>query len=112
MSWPRSFPTIRKYLKCSSTSPKTGGEKGKAIASELAASAKDEQIGGSARYFGKASISGSKPDVKFTAVDGREIDLQKMNGKVVLVDFGNLVRPLRRRLNVKAAYRKTASQGL
>lgn len=30
----------------------------------------------------------SKPlDIKFTAVDGREVDLSKMNGKVVLIDF-------------------------
>src|SRR2546428_11372592 len=28
-----------------------------------------------------------KPDVKFTAVDGREVDLAKLKGKVVLVDF-------------------------
>ncbi|MEI6536588.1 MAG: TlpA disulfide reductase family protein, partial [Verrucomicrobiaceae bacterium] len=30
----------------------------------------------------------SKPlDLKFTAVDGREVDLSKMSGKVVLIDF-------------------------
>ena len=30
----------------------------------------------------------SKPlDIKFTAVDGREVDLSKMRGKVVLIDF-------------------------
>ena len=76
-----------------------GGEKGKAIASELAASAKDEQIKAAARgILEKLSLSGSKPTLKFTAVDGREVDLQKMNGKVVWSILGNLVRPLRRRI--------------
>src|SRR2546428_2627205 len=28
-----------------------------------------------------------KPEIKFTAVDGREVDLAKLKGKVVLIDF-------------------------
>lgn len=31
--------------------------------------------------------AGDKPEIKFTAVDGREVDLAKLKGKVVLIDF-------------------------
>jgi thiol-disulfide isomerase/thioredoxin len=35
-----------------------------------------------------AQVSAGKPiDLKFTAVDGSEVDLAKMRGKVVLIDF-------------------------
>jgi thiol-disulfide isomerase/thioredoxin len=32
-------------------------------------------------------VLGSKPQIKFKAVDGSEVDLSKMKGKVVLIDF-------------------------
>jgi thiol-disulfide isomerase/thioredoxin len=35
----------------------------------------------------RAEAVGRKLDLKFTALDGREVDLQKLQGKVVLVDF-------------------------
>jgi peroxiredoxin len=56
----------------------------------------------------------SKPvSLRFTALDGREVDLAKMRGKVVLVDFwatkcGPCVRELPR---LKAAYDKFRGQG-
>jgi thiol-disulfide isomerase/thioredoxin len=34
-----------------------------------------------------AGVIGSKPEIKFKAVDGNEVDLSKMKGKVVLIDF-------------------------
>ncbi len=33
------------------------------------------------------NILGTKPQIKFKAVDGSEVDLSKMKGKVVLIDF-------------------------
>jgi len=51
--------------------------------------------------------------IRFTAVDGREVDLSKLRGKVVLVDFwgthcGPCVAELPR---VKTAYEKFHDQG-
>jgi thiol-disulfide isomerase/thioredoxin len=38
--------------------------------------------------FTKAQTPDTKPlDIKFTALDGRKVDLSKMKGKVVLIDF-------------------------
>ena len=91
-----------------------GGTKGKQIATKLAETASDEQIKAAARgLLEKLSLAGSKVDIKFTAVDGREVDIQKMNGKVVLIDFwatwcGPCVAELP---NVKAAYDRLHSKG-
>jgi thiol-disulfide isomerase/thioredoxin len=35
----------------------------------------------------RMNIAGHPPDIQFTALDGREVDLAKLKGKVVLVDF-------------------------
>jgi thiol-disulfide isomerase/thioredoxin len=37
--------------------------------------------------FARISAADEKPEIKFTAVDGREVDLAKLKGKVVLIDF-------------------------
>jgi thiol-disulfide isomerase/thioredoxin len=52
-------------------------------------------------------------ELKFTAVDGREVDLAKLRGKVVLIDFWATwcVPCLKEMPNVRAAYKKYHDRG-
>ncbi len=66
---------------------KTDAAKSTALYKELAQS-KDEEVAAAAKNMVQASEMIGKPvDLKFTAVDGTEVDLSKMKGKVVLIDF-------------------------
>ncbi len=67
---------------------KSEGEKGKKLAQEVVDGSSSEQLVQMANgIIKKLSLVGSQPDISFTAIDGTEVSLEKMKGKVVLVDF-------------------------
>ena len=64
------------------------GDASRKIAQEiLDSSAPDDVKDGAKSVLKKLDALGKPVDLKFAAVDGREVDVSKLKGKVVLVDF-------------------------
>jgi len=69
-------------------SMKASAEKGRILAREIVDGSASEAVKTQARaILKKLELLGKPFELKFTALDGREVDLSKMKGRVVLIDF-------------------------
>jgi peroxiredoxin len=71
-----------------SAAPAGDDSKARALAKEIIASNDAGEVKAWAEaLLRKLDALGKPPDIKFTALDGREVDVGKLKGKVVLIDF-------------------------
>lgn len=111
----KEYPSRREvYQMLLGLASKSSAEKSRMLAEEIVAGKAPEEIKRQAQaVLKRMDMVGKKSTIKFTALDGREVDMEKLKGKVVLLDFwatwcGPCVAELP---NVKEVYDKFHSKG-